>query len=95
MTDVVFDVDFKGRERAFKLGKRTVHAYAVGTLRHLSWDLLSPVQVESLLKAEWQRITYDLHPDHPEFYLKNYNCYIPVKEAKFVILSGKTALGLF
>jgi hypothetical protein len=95
ITDVVFDVDFKGRERAFKLGKRTVHAYAVGTLQHLSWDLLSPVQVESLLKAEWQRITYDLHPDHPEFYLKNYNCYIPFKEAKFVILSGKTALGLF
>lgn len=91
MTDVVFDVDCKGRERAFKLGKRTVHAYAVGTLQHLGWDLLGDTQANSLLKKGWQRVTYDLHPNHNEFYFKDCDRYVPVKEAKSVILSGKTA----
>jgi hypothetical protein len=91
LTDAVFDVNPKGRERSIRECRRRVHAYAIGVLKYLSWDLLSPAQVESLLKTGWQQITYDLQPDHPEFYLKNYNCYIPAKEAKSVILSGKTA----
>jgi hypothetical protein len=53
--------------------------------------LLSPVQVESLLETGWQQITYDLRPDHPEFYFKDYATYTPVKETKSVLLSGKKA----
>jgi hypothetical protein len=94
LTDAVFDVNPKGRERSIRECRRRVHAYAIGVLKYLSWDLLSPAQVESLLKTGWQQITYDLQPDHPEFYLRNYNCYIPAKEAKYVILSGKTAFVL-
>lgn len=94
LTNAVFDVSPKGRERSIRECRRRVHAYAIGVLKYLSWDLLSPAQVESLLETGWQRITYDLQPDHPEFYLKNYNCYIPVKVAKSVILSGKTAFAL-
>lgn len=94
LTDAVFDVSPKGRERSIRECRRRVHAYAIGVLKYLSWDLLSPAQVESLLENGWQRITYDLQPDHPEFYLKNYNRYIPVKETKYVILSGKDAWAL-
>ena len=91
LTDAVFDVSPKGRERSIRECRRRVHAYAIGVLKYLSWDLLSPVQVESLLETGWQRITYDLRPDHPEFYFKDYATYTPVKEAKSVLLSGKTA----
>jgi hypothetical protein len=94
LTNAVFDVSPKGRERSIREGRRRVHAYAIGVLKDLSWDLLSPVQVESLLETGWQQITYDLHPDHPEFYLKNCKGYIPVREAKSVILRGKTAFAL-
>jgi hypothetical protein len=94
LTDAVFDVSPKGRERSIRECRRRVHAYAIGILKYLSWDLLSPVEVESLLETGWQQITYDLQPDHPEFYRKNYNRYIPVKEAKYVILSGKAAWAL-
>jgi hypothetical protein len=91
LSDAVFDISPKGRERSIREGRRRVHAYAIGVLKYLSWDLLSPAPVESLLETGWQQITYDLHPDHPEFYLKNYNCYVPVKQAKSVILSNKIA----
>lgn len=94
LTDAVFDVSPKGRERSIRECRRRVHAYAIGVLKDVSWDLLSPAQCESLLESGWQRITYDLHPDHPEFYLKNYNRYIPVKETKHVIFSGKAAWAL-
>jgi hypothetical protein len=91
LTNVVFDVSPKGRERSIRECRRRVHAYAIGVLKYLSWDLLSPAQVESLLETGWLRITYDLHPDHPEFYLKDCATYTPVKETKSILLSDKTA----
>jgi hypothetical protein len=94
LTDTVFDVNLNGRNRAIREGRRKVHAYAIGVLQYLSWDLLSSVQVKSLLETGWQRITYDLYPDHPEFYLKNCSRYIPVKEAKSVVLNDRTAWAL-
>jgi hypothetical protein len=94
LTDAVFDVNPKGRQRSIRECRRRVHAYAIGVLKYLSWDLLSPVEVESLLETGWQRITYDLRPDHPEFYFKDYATYTPVKETKSVLLSGKTAWAL-
>ena len=94
LTDAVFDVNPKGRERSIRECRRRVHAYAIGVLKYLSWDLLSPVQVESLPETGWQGITYDLHPDHPEFYLKGCDRYLNVLEAKTVILSGKNTLAL-
>ena len=94
LTNVVFDVSPKGRERSIRECRRRVHAYAIGILKDVSWDLLSPAQCESLLESGWQRITYDLHPDHPEFYLKDWEIYKPIKETKSVILSGKTAWAL-
>jgi hypothetical protein len=94
LTNAVFDVSPKGRERSIRECRRRVHAYAIGVLKYLSWDLYSPVQVESLLETGWQQITYDLRPDHPEFYFKDYATYRPVKETKSVLLSGKTAFVL-
>jgi hypothetical protein len=91
LTNAVFDVSLQGRQRSIRECRRRVHAYAIGVLQYLNWDLLSPVQVESLLETGWQQITYDLHPDHPEFYFKNHNGYVPVKKSQSLILSGKTA----
>jgi len=94
LTNAVFDVSPKGRERSIRECRRRVHAYAIGVLKYLSWDLLSPLQVESLLETGWQQITYDLRSDHPEFYFKDYATYTPVKETKSVLLSGKKAFVL-
>lgn len=94
LTNAVFDASPKGRERSIRECRRRVHAYAIGVLKYLSWDLLSPAQVEALLDTGWRRITYDLRPDHPEFYFKDCATYKPVKETKSVLLSGKTALAL-
>jgi hypothetical protein len=91
LTDAVFDVNPKGRERSIRECRRRVHAYAIGVLKYLSWDLLSPAQVESLLETGWQQITYDLRPNHPEFYFKDCVTYTPVKETKSVLLSDKAA----
>jgi len=94
LADTVFEVDAKGRKRAFKLGKRTVHAYVIGYIQHLSWDLLSDTEVKSLLENGWKRVAYSFQPDRPEFYLKDCDRYTPVKTAKSVVLTGKTALAL-
>jgi hypothetical protein len=91
ITDAVFDVNPKGRERAIREGRKNVHAYIIGAMQNLGWDLLISTQVKSLLETGWKRVTYDLNPDHPEFYLKDDDCYVPVKKAKTVILSGKVA----
>lgn len=94
ITDAVFDVNAKGRQRAIREGRKNVHAYIVGSLQHLGWDLLSDIKVESLLENGWKRVTYDLHPNHPEFYLKDCVRYTPVWSAKSVILSSRTAWAL-
>lgn len=94
LVNVVFDVDVKGRQRAHRLGKRTVHAYAIGFLKHLGWNLLTEAEIKSLFERGYQRVTYNLHHDYPEFYLKDCDRYIPVKTAESVVLTGKTALAL-
>lgn len=90
----VFDVELKGRERAIRRGRKNVHAYIVGWMQHLSWDLLTEAEIKSLSDQGYQRVTYNLHPDRPEFYLKDCDFYTPVKTAKSVIVTGKTALAL-
>jgi len=92
--DAVFDVNSKGRKRAIRKGRKNVHAHIIGSLQHLGWDLVSDTQVKFLLEMGWQRVTYNLNPDYPEFYLKDREEYTPVKEAKSVILSGKKAWAL-
>jgi hypothetical protein len=94
ITNAVFDVNPKGRERAIREGRKNVHAYIIGAIQNFGWDLLSDTQVKSLLERGWKRVTYDLNPDHPEFYLKDCEEYTPVKDAKSVILSGKKAWAL-
>jgi hypothetical protein len=91
LTDAVFDVNPKGRERSIRECRRRVHAYVIGSMQHLGWDLLSDTQVKSLLETGWKRVTYDLNSDHREFYLKDCERYVPVKKAKIVILSDKMA----
>lgn len=93
--DAVFDVVLKGRERAIKRGRKNVHAYITGSMQYLSWDLLSEAEIKALFDRGYQRVTYNLHINRPDFYLKDCNCYTPVKTAKSVILTGKIALALF
>lgn len=92
--NAVFDVELKGRERAIRKGRKNVHAYIIGLMQHLSWDLLTEAQIKSLLHQGYQRVTYNLYSGHPEFYLKDCDPYTPVKTAKSVVLTGKTALAL-
>lgn len=110
LTDAVFEVERKGRERAIAQGRKNVHAYVVGILESLEWDRLSdnavrslPPQADasglanatlSLIGLGYQRITYNLHPDHPQFYYKDVIAYTPITTAKAVILNDKIALAL-
>ena len=94
LTDAVFEVERKGRERAIAQGRKNVHAYVVGILQSLKWDHLTDEAVRSLLHSGYQRVTYNLHPDHPQFYCKDVVCYTAVKAAKSVILTGNMALAL-
>ena len=94
ITDAVFDVEMKGRERAIRRCRKNVHAYVIGAMQHLSWELLTQTQITCLLEQGYQRVTYNLHPDHPDFYLKGCDRYTPVKTAKSVIVTGKMALAL-
>ncbi|MBD2458834.1 hypothetical protein H6G80_32850 [Nostoc sp. FACHB-87] len=94
LADAVFEVEPKGRERAIRQGRKNVHAYVVGILKLLSWDQLSDDAVRSLIESGYQRVTYNLHPDHPQFYCKDVMTYTPVTAAKAVILNDKIALTL-
>lgn len=94
LADAVFEVESKGRERAIRQGRKNVHAYVVGILESLSWDQLSDDAVRSLIELGYQRVTYNLHPDHPQFYYKDAITYTPVTAAKAVILNDKIALTL-
>jgi|GEM_PF-3372525 len=100
LTNAVFEVERKGRERAIRQGCKNVHAYVVGILQSLEWDQLSDNAVRSLppqaslIGLGYQRITYNLHPDHPQFYYKDVMAYTPITTAKAVILNDKIALAL-
>ncbi|WP_392530145.1 hypothetical protein [Nostoc sp. C117] len=95
LTDAVFEVERKGRERAIAQGRKNVHAYAVGILQSLGWDQLSDNAVRSLIGLGYQRVTYNLHPGHPLFYCKDVMPYTPITTAKAVILNNKMVLGNF
>ncbi|BAY14218.1 hypothetical protein [Calothrix sp. NIES-2098] len=94
LRDAVFEVEGKGRERAVRQGRKNVHAYVVGILELLGWDQLTDNAVRSLIELGYQRVTYNLHPDHPQFYCKDTTSYTPVKASKSVILTGNVALAL-
>ncbi|WP_373527434.1 hypothetical protein [Nostoc sp.] len=94
LTDAVFEVERKGRERAIAQGRKNVHAYVVGILQSLGWEQLTDEAVRSLIELGYQRVTYNLHPDHPLFYCKDMMTYTPVTAAKSVILNDKFALAL-
>jgi len=94
LSNAVFEVERKGRERAIRQGCKNVHAYVVGILQSLEWDQLSDNAVQSLIGLGYQRITYNLHPDHPQFYYKDVMAYTPITTAKAVILNDKIALAL-
>lgn len=94
LSDAVFEVERKGRERAIKQGRKNVHAYVVGILKSLEWDNLTDETVRSLIESGYQRVTYNLHPDHSQFYCKDVISYTPVNAAKAVILNDKIALAL-
>lgn len=94
LTDAVFEVERKGRERAIAQGRKNVHAYVVGILQSLEWEQLTNETVRSLIELGYQRVTYNLHPDHPLFYCKDMMPYTPVTAAKSVILNDKVALAL-
>jgi hypothetical protein len=94
LTNAVFDVEPKGRERAIKQGRKNVHAYVVGVLQVLSWDKLSDNDLYSLFNMGYQKVTYNLHPNHPQFYYKEASSYTPVLSAQSVILTGNIALAL-
>lgn len=100
LTDAVFEVERKGRERAIAQGRKNVHAYVIGILQLLGWDQLTDEAVRSktgqasLIELGYQRVTYNLHPDHPLFYCKDVMPYTPITTAKSVILNDKVALAL-
>ncbi|WDD36003.1 hypothetical protein PQG02_31865 (plasmid) [Nostoc sp. UHCC 0926] len=100
LTNAVFEVERKGRERAIAQGRKNVHAYVVGILQSLEWDKLTDEAVRSLppqaslIGLGYQRVTYNLHPGHPLFYCKDVMPYTPVNTAKAVILNNKIALAL-
>lgn len=94
LTNAVFEVERKGRERAIAQGRKNVHAYVIGILQSLGWDQLSDNAVRSLIGLGYQRVTYNLHPGHPLFYCKDVMPYTPITTAKVVILNNKIALAL-
>ncbi|MDZ8139059.1 MAG: hypothetical protein RM049_27895 [Nostoc sp. DedQUE04] len=94
LTDAVFEVERKGRERAIAQGRKNVHAYVIGILQSLEWDKLTDNAVRSLIDKGYQQVTYNLHPDHPLFYCKDVMPYTPITTAKVVILNNKIALAL-
>ena len=94
LTDAVFEVERKGRERAIAQGRKNVHAYVVGILQSLKWEQLTNEAVRLLIDKGYQRMTYNLHPDHPQFYCKDVMHYTPISAAKAVILNDKIALAL-
>ncbi|ODG97139.1 hypothetical protein A4S05_01785 [Nostoc sp. KVJ20] len=94
LTNAVFEVERKGRERAIAQGRKNVHAYVVGILQFLQWEQLTNEAVRSLIGLGYQRVTYNLHPDHPLFYCKDVMPYTPITTAKAVILNNKIALAL-
>lgn len=94
LTDAVFEVERKGRERAIAQGRKNVHAYVIGILQSLEWDKLTDNAVRSLIDKGYQQVTYNLHPDHSQFYCKNVMNYTPISAAKAVILNDKIALAL-
>jgi hypothetical protein len=97
LTDVTFEVECKGRERAIRQGCKNVHAYVIGTLQRLCWGYSDDmVQCQTTcIKASAiasSAVTYNLHPDHPQFYYKDAPSYIPVTRAKSVILTRNIAV---
>jgi hypothetical protein len=93
LTNAVFEVQRKGRERAIAQGRKNVHAYVVGILQSLEWEPLTNETVRSLLELGYQRVTYSLRPDQPLFYCKD-SPYTSIITAKAVILNDKIALAL-
>ncbi len=94
LTNAVFEVECKGRERAIAQGRKNVHAYVVGILQSLGWEQLTDEAVRSLIDRGYQQVTYNLHPVHPLFYCKDVMPYTPITTAKAVILNDKIALAL-
>ena len=94
LVDSKFEVEILGRERAIRQGRKNVHAYVIGTLQSLSWDSLTEEKVRSQINRGYQRVTYNLHPNHPQFYYKDILRYTPVTAAKSVIFTLDMALVL-
>lgn len=94
LINAAFEVERKGRERAIRQNRKNVHAYVVGTLQSLSWDSLTEEKVRSQINRGYQRVTYNLHPNHPQFYYKDILRYTPVMVANSVIFTGDMALAL-
>ncbi|BAZ18894.1 hypothetical protein NIES4071_107790 (plasmid) [Calothrix sp. NIES-4071] len=92
ISDATFEVESAGRARAIRQGRKNVHAYVVGTLRALSWDILDNHVVHQLINQGYQIITYNLHREHHQFYYQDSVKYSPIIEAKSVILNNKVAL---
>lgn len=92
LSDVTFEVEMKGRLRAVNQKRKNVHAYVVGVLNSVSWDVLSDKDLQELFNQGYQRVTYNLDPEHPHFYYKDAAEYTPVMSAKSVILHDKVAL---
>jgi hypothetical protein len=91
LSDVTFEVEMKGRQRAINQKRKNVHAYVVGTLNALSWDVPSDKDLQELFHQGYQRVTYNLDPEHPHFYHKDVAEYTPVMSAKSVVLYNKIA----
>ncbi|MBW4599685.1 MAG: hypothetical protein KME29_08725 [Calothrix sp. FI2-JRJ7] len=94
LTDVTFEVEMKGRLRAISQGRKNVHAYVVGILNSVSWDMLRVQDLQELFNQGYQRVTYNLDLEHLYFYYKDAAEYTPVMSAKSVILYDKVALTL-
>lgn len=94
LSDATFEVEYSGRARAIRQGRKNVHAYVVGSLRALSWDKLSEEHEQKLFNIGYFEATYDLNPQHPYFYYKDASKFMPVMSAQSVILHNKLALTL-
>ncbi|BDA71848.1 hypothetical protein CAL7716_060140 [Calothrix sp. PCC 7716] len=91
LSDATFEVEYSGRARAIRQGRKNVHAYVVGILRALSWDALSDKALQELFNQGYKKASYDLHPQHSQFYYKDAVKYAPVISAQSVILYDKIA----
>jgi hypothetical protein len=92
LSDASFEVESSGRARAIRQGRKNVHAYVVGTLNSLSWDALDSDAVYQLINQGYEIVTYNLHPEHHQFYYQESVKYSPIMEAKSVILNNTVAL---